>query len=181
MRIVAYTAVQGVYVFVFIGVLRTIFDIAVTELQKKMEVTPPKTNECPPKRGHFKRRGSSSNHLSFTPLKSNMEHNHGGLEDRPGCRGHVSFRGSGSSPGSLTEKGITQQSSQTKVSRLFTSLAIKNMAFHWQICRFFHPPCCALARSLFGFVGDCFSTQVTYYSEMPKYHDRVPKTSETVD
>eukprot|EP00434_Breviolum_minutum_P039511 symbB.v1.2.035089.t3/scaffold4652.1/size36891/3 len=30
MRIVAYTAVQGVYVFVFIGVLRTIFDIAVT-------------------------------------------------------------------------------------------------------------------------------------------------------
>ena len=35
MRIVAYTAVQGVYVFVFIGVLRTIFDIAVAELQKK--------------------------------------------------------------------------------------------------------------------------------------------------
>ena len=28
MRIVAYTAVQGVYAFVFIGVLRTIFDIA---------------------------------------------------------------------------------------------------------------------------------------------------------
>ena len=122
-------------------------------------MTPPKTSECPLKRGHFKRRGSSSNHLSF--------------------RGHVGFRGSGSSPGSLKKKGITQQSSQTKVSRFLTSLAIKSMVLHWQICRFFHPPCCALARSFFGFVGDCFSTQVTYYSEMPKYHDRVPKTSET--
>ena len=30
MRILGYTAVQGVYAFVFIGVLRTIFDIAAT-------------------------------------------------------------------------------------------------------------------------------------------------------
>ncbi|CAK9063199.1 unnamed protein product [Durusdinium trenchii] len=34
MRIVAYTAVQGVYAFVFIGVLRTIFDIAVTYISE---------------------------------------------------------------------------------------------------------------------------------------------------
>lgn len=38
MRIVAYTAVQGVYVFVFI--LGTIFDIAVPDLQKKIEWFP---------------------------------------------------------------------------------------------------------------------------------------------
>ena len=59
MRIVAYTAVQGVYVFVFIGVLRTIFDIAVAELQKKdgnyTPENPPKTNECPLKRGPFQK------------------------------------------------------------------------------------------------------------------------------
>ena len=42
MRIVAYTAVQGVYVFVFIGVLRTIFDIAVAELQKADGIKTPK-------------------------------------------------------------------------------------------------------------------------------------------
>lgn len=34
MRIVAYTAVQGVYAFVFIGVLRTIFDITVTYISE---------------------------------------------------------------------------------------------------------------------------------------------------
>ena len=34
MRIVAYTAVQGVYAFVCIGVLRTIFDITATRLHK---------------------------------------------------------------------------------------------------------------------------------------------------
>ena len=71
MRIVAYTAVQGVYVFVFIGVLRTIFDIAVAELQKKMELhprKPPKTKECPLKRGPFQKERivfQSLRHVSF--------------------------------------------------------------------------------------------------------------------
>jgi len=37
MRILGYTAVQGVYAFVFIGVLRTIFDIAVTYLSELPE------------------------------------------------------------------------------------------------------------------------------------------------
>mmetsp|Transcript_38936 Transcript_38936/g.70261 ORF Transcript_38936/g.70261 Transcript_38936/m.70261 type:complete len:458 (-) Transcript_38936:74-1447(-) len=35
MRTLAYTAVQGVYAFVFVGVLRTIFDITVTYLQEQ--------------------------------------------------------------------------------------------------------------------------------------------------
>lgn len=34
MKIIAYTAVQGVYAFVFIGVLRTIFDITVTYISE---------------------------------------------------------------------------------------------------------------------------------------------------
>jgi len=37
MRTLAYTAVQGVYAFVFVGVLRTIFDITVTYFQEKPE------------------------------------------------------------------------------------------------------------------------------------------------
>mmetsp|Transcript_58709 Transcript_58709/g.137468 ORF Transcript_58709/g.137468 Transcript_58709/m.137468 type:complete len:466 (-) Transcript_58709:383-1780(-) len=37
LRIVAYTAVQGVYAFVFIGVLRTMFDIAVTYISEMPE------------------------------------------------------------------------------------------------------------------------------------------------
>lgn len=45
-----YTSVQSVYVF----------DIAVAELQKKMEIAPSKTNERLLKRGHFKKKGSSS-------------------------------------------------------------------------------------------------------------------------
>ncbi len=69
MRIVAYTAVQGVYVFVFIGVLRTIFDIAVAELQKD-GMTPPKTNMSP-KKGPFQKE-----RIVFQPLS---------------FRGHVSF------------------------------------------------------------------------------------------
>ena len=49
--------------------LRTIFDIAVAELQKKMEITPSKTNECLLKTGHFKKKGSSSsNHFSCAVL-----------------------------------------------------------------------------------------------------------------
>ena len=51
MRIVAYTAVQGVYVFVFIGVLRTIFDIAVAELQKADGIKKPENARMSPKKG----------------------------------------------------------------------------------------------------------------------------------
>ena len=90
------------------------------------------------------------------------------------------FGGSRSSPGSL--KGKEYYQNKRFVMLLLVVTAGKGGAFQlkrtdsslWPLKAWYF-----IDKSADSFILLVAPTQVTYYSEMPKYHDRVPKTSET--
>ena len=90
------------------------------------------------------------------------------------------FTGSRSSPGSL--KGKEYYQNKRFVMLLLVVTAGKGGAFQLNRTNSSLWPLKAwhfIGKSADFFILLVAPTQVTYYSEMPKYHDRVPKTSET--